>query len=214
MPKTGIDYRKKQFLVKFNTAAKQLNVKPEQIISLKIRETVSSYGDYDLLLETLRTEGRLGPTPINDGLQGKGFMLDDGKNRVIIVEHETGLELLYIAGSIASLVTLVPLVVQCWSWIRDRYGRNRHHDFQCIETRYFDNKGELIEDSTKNMFASMSPIGIFNTSLTKTAEIIDKELQSLREQIHHLSCRMDILESKRKVNSRSKKSTKRIRKKK
>jgi len=33
---------------------------------------------------------------------------------LILVEHETGLEILCIAGSIASLIGLVPLVLQGW----------------------------------------------------------------------------------------------------
>ena len=213
MAKTGIDYRKESFIKKFEEASKHLNVKPEQVVSLKIRDNVHS-SEYTALLEGLRNEGGLNPKPINNNLQGNGYLLEDGKNRIIIVEHETGLELLYIAGSIASLVGLISFVIQVWSWIQNKHGRGRYHDFQRVETRYFDNRGKLIEDSAQSIFANTPPMGILNTSLVKTAEIVDKELQLLKEQVHHLSCRMDILESKRKTNSRSKKPTKRTRKKK
>ena len=38
---------------------------------------------------------------------GDAYVISQDQQKLVIVEHETGLEILYIAGSIASLIGLV-----------------------------------------------------------------------------------------------------------
>jgi len=98
--------RKETFKTKFDTAASCFGVKSEQIVSLKLRETVSSSHDYRHLLDAIREEAELNPSVIEGDLQGRGCLLWQGKSKIIIVEHTTGLEILYIAFFIVSLAAV------------------------------------------------------------------------------------------------------------
>jgi len=109
-----MDYREKAFREKFDNAARHLGVEPKQVVSLKFRETVSSYSEYHHLLDILQREANVSYQKLNDNFQGTGYLVADKSSKIVLVEHETGLELLYIVGSIASLVGLIPLIRQCW----------------------------------------------------------------------------------------------------
>ena len=112
------DYRQKTFKAKFTSASKHLGVDPDQVISLKLRDMVASYSEYQELLHVLEQEVGIHWSEVDGNLQGKGYLVDHDDQKVIVVEHETGLELLYIAGSIASLIGLIPLVIQAWGSVR------------------------------------------------------------------------------------------------
>ena len=116
-------YREDAFKTKFADAARCLDVAPDQVISLKLRETVGSYSEYRHLLKTLEHEFGISWQEVDGNFQGTGYIVGDNKYKIIVVEHETGLEILYIAASIASLVGVIPLVLQCWS----RMSRWLHH---------------------------------------------------------------------------------------
>ena len=107
----SLNYREESFRQKFCSAAQQLSVRPDQVISLKFRENIGSYEHYQELVENLQHEFGVQCSRVDKELQGRGYLLSLGPARVILVEHETGLEVLYIAGSIASLISLVPLVL-------------------------------------------------------------------------------------------------------
>jgi hypothetical protein len=191
-----MDYREKAFRTKFANAAQHLGVSHGEVISLKMRETVSSYGEYHSLIAALEIEAGLPCSKLADDLQGHGYLLTDGKTKAIIVEHETGLEILYIAGSIASLVGLIPLVLNIWSGIRNRSGRSHSHDVQSVEIRRIDRTGHLIEDRARGLFATpaMTHLGLVSSTLTSAAEVLDGEMQHLREQVKTLAARVEALE--------------------
>jgi hypothetical protein len=100
-----MDYRKESFQRKFSTAAKCLNARSDQIVSLKFRENIDSYNDYRDLLEMLQHEAGIQYSEVDGELQSRGYMVSLGPAKLLLVEHETGLEILYIASSIASLLS-------------------------------------------------------------------------------------------------------------
>jgi hypothetical protein len=148
------DSRKRDFLVKFQAAAAELNaISHWDVESLKFRDSSSSHDYRDLITD-------LGPmriVEIQGNYQGKAWKITDADgNSVIIVEHETGLEILYIVGSVASIVSLVPVVVNVWNRMRDHWPPHRGRSGPGgPERRRFDKKGRLIEEPTPPLEAIM-----------------------------------------------------------
>ncbi len=98
--------RKETFKTRFDTAAFCFGVKSEQIVSLQLRETVSSSRDHHHLLSAVSGDAEFDFSVIESSLQGRGCLLWQGKTKVIIVEHTTGLKILYITFFIVSLAAI------------------------------------------------------------------------------------------------------------
>ncbi len=192
-----MNHREKMFKAKFADAGRHLDVMPDNVISLKLRDNVTSYREYQDLLQVLEREAGIEWHEADGNLQGRGYLVGDAKSKVIVVEHETGLEILYIAGSIASLVGLVPLILQCWGNIRGHGGRPRPRIFRSVEIRRFDRDGQLNEDRAHGIAAPVSePLSLVNTALTSAAEVIDAEIRALRGDVKDLTARLRSLEKK------------------
>lgn len=189
-----MDYRAEAFKKKFNVASRHLGVKPNEVVSLKLRENVNSYAEYREFLHTLERGVGLQWSKADGELQGEGYLISDGSNRVIFVEHESGLEILYIAGSIASLISLVPLIMQRWRAFRFRHLGRRDFDHRGIEIRQLDEKGHLSEDHVHDpMMFAPAPFSV-NAALASTAKTIECDLRRLMERMQSLTHRVEVLE--------------------
>jgi hypothetical protein len=201
---TTMDYREEQFKRKFTDAARQFGVSPDQVVSVKLRDSVGSHTEYQQLLHAIEHEAGLHCTSINGDLQGSGHLLEDGKNKIIFVEHESGLEILYIAGSVASLIGLIPVVLQCWRGIRGHPGRHQADD-QPIEIRRLGRDGRLHEDRSSRAYSFLAtPVG-FSTALTTVATLMENEMRVLVGELRRLEARVDKLDGRLKVRAKSKK---------
>jgi hypothetical protein len=195
---TPIDYRQQAFSNKFGQAALCLGVRPDQIVSLKMRDCVNSYQHYRDLVEILEREAGFSWSSVDGDLQGKGYLLQNDKSKVILVEHETGLEILYIAGSIASLVSVIPVILSCWRSIRGRSDRANRFDSNHFEIRRLDNSGHLRENHANGMHGFRDiPIECFNTVLTSAAILLENEMKGLVEKVSSLESRVAILEKQK-----------------
>jgi len=196
-----MDYRNEAFKKKFSDAARHLGVEPDRIVSMKFRENVGSYSEYHELLRVLEREFGIKWQAIDADLQGKGYLLSDGTARVLMVEHETGLEILYIAGSIASLIGLVPLLLQGWRGLRG-WSTGRHHDgIRGVEIRRLDENGQLTEDHIHDM---PTLTGIPSKVLVSAAKMVENDLHQAMDKIQSLVQRMETLENR--IASKTKKS--------
>lgn len=199
-----MDYREKAFKEKFSNASLHLGVEPKQIVSLKFRETVSSYSEYHNLLDTLQREAGISHQKLNDNFQDTRYLVADKNSKIILVEHETGLELLYIAGSIASLVGLIPVIRQCWTGMRNHFSPHRHRDFRGIEIRKLDENGKLKEDhvSEDEMFCAPLPSFL----VISATQNLENEIKILKEEIKILSERIKKIEKPIARKSKTKKA--------
>jgi hypothetical protein len=190
-----MDYREKTFRAKFDSAARHLGTQRDQVVSLKLRDNVGSYQEYRDLVDRLRTEAGLQCSEIDADLQGRGYLIADGRTKVIAVEHETGLEILYIAGSIASLIQLVPMVLRGWSALRGRrHGRPDlpTHD---IEIRRMDKAGHLLEEHIHDHPSGhLISDGVFYPTTATITNLIESEMKSLTQQLESLTSRVEALE--------------------
>jgi hypothetical protein len=201
-----MDHRTETFKTKFSEAGRHLGVTPKNVVSLKLRENVSSYDEYRNFFRALEHEAGFRCTPVDGDLQGKGYLLSDGSSRVIVVEHETGLEILYIAGSIASLIGILPLIVQGWRAFRGHHAGRRDFDDRGVEIRRIDEKGHLSEDHVHERTLFDIPLFTMNTFLASAAKTIESELQQIKEQIKSLTRRVDALEGQSAAKAKRRKS--------
>ncbi|MEW6715233.1 MAG: hypothetical protein AB1306_09115 [Nitrospirota bacterium] len=213
-----MDYREKAFKEKFKNASAHLGVAPNQIISLKFRETVNSYSEYHNLLDILQREANITHQKLADNFQGTGYILSDSNSKIILVEHETGLEILYIAGSIASLIGLVHLVSQYWSSMRNHFDLRHHRNFRDIEIRKLDNNGHIKEDRFDGHGIPGMPL-LPNSIIISATQNLENEIKDLKQEIKKLSNRIKDIEtpSKREkeettIKSKKIKRTKNIKK--
>lgn len=189
------NYREETFRTKFMKASRQLGVTPDEVISLKFRDIVSSYGDYQEMLQILEHETGIQSSPIEDDLQGRGYLVGQDDQKIIVVEHETGLEILCIAGSIASLIGLIPLVLQCWGAIRGYRNRRHANDIRRVEIRRIDTAGNLHEDYLRDLPGSSSlPIGMPYSELLSVARGVESDLLSLKQQVQSHCDRLAAIE--------------------
>jgi hypothetical protein len=181
-----MDYRQKDFLAKFKNASKYLGISQNELISLKIREN-SNHQEYKALLDDLEKSG-LSITQIDGSLQGNGYLVADSDSKVIIVEHETGLEILLSdLGSIASLLALPAAILFYWEKtksVRDCF-MHRFNDDKVIETRKLDSKGQLIEEIFPRSYLQMKALLNANN-----------EISQLKNEVKNLNFRLDLLENK------------------
>lgn len=189
-----MDYREKTFKKKFCDASKKLGVQPEQVVSLKFRGDCVQHEEYKAFFDVLEREAGVPCFPIDGNLQGNAYQFGDDHTKIILVEHETGLEILYISGSIASLIGLVPLVVQGWRSIRSHFSGRHGHDGH-VEIRKLDKDGHLREDLAHEFYdtphVSLFP---FHTVIYSTAKMVESEIHELRKEICSLSSRVETLE--------------------
>jgi hypothetical protein len=195
MKKTRTDYRQNAFRIKFMNASKHLGVAPDQIISLKLRDMVTSYSEYHNMLRILDHEAGIQSSPIQDDLQGKGHLVSQGDQRIIVVEHETGLEILFVASSIASLIGLVPLVLQAWSSIRGHFTRRHANHIRDVEIRRIDSAGNLQEEHPHNLTSSsIFPLSTLNSVILSVANVLEDDLKSLRQEVRSQNERLAAIE--------------------
>ncbi len=198
-----MDHRTESFRRKFASAAQHLSVEPKHVVSLKLREDVRSYNDYVRLMNTLTNEEGLVCSEIGGDLQGRGYLISDGNNRLILVEHETGLELLYIAGSVASLIGIIPLILQGWHVLRGRFGRE-DIAIPRMQIRQMDNDGRLHEEYIYSPYPS-SPVairGIIRT-LFERIKSLEIEVEMLNGQVETLTRGVDEMKKQNRVQKPS-----------
>jgi len=193
-----MEYRKNNFIQKFTSASEILNSNFEKVISIKFRENVQDYQVYTRLKEKLKIFANPKITELNKDFQGKAYLVSQSKEKVIIVEHESGLEILYIAGSIASLVGIIPLIVQIWKSThksQDKYDRHYQEERLETEIRYFNNNQELIEEREYELFEKNQ--NVFDHGVSKEFIVrLDKILSDQSSRITYLESSIKMLEEK------------------
>lgn len=183
-----MDSRTNTFVKKFASARRLLRARPaDHVISLKYRDHCANHSEYVRFIED-HLKGTLGlcVEPVTGDLQGSAWMVSDiQENSVILVEHETGLELLYIAGSIASLVSLVPTICSGWNFIKNRYFGPRHHaEGQGIEIRQLGPRNVLVERHVQNIETHVLNVYVQESATMKARlEDHDKEIKRLKNMI-------------------------------
>jgi hypothetical protein len=193
-----VSMREQNFRDKFASAANHLGCSSGEVVSLKFRDNVGSYGEYHELLQRLEHVARLHHNAVDGNFQGRAYLIRASRSKVIIVEHETGLEVLYVAGSIASLIGLIPLILNVWNWIRDGEHRSHlHRSRRHFETRQLDKNGNLIENHNPDIGMFGPEIGDPSTAIFLSAvEGIEERLHVLEASVEDLSKRLQSLEMK------------------
>ncbi len=192
-------------------------------MSLKLRECIP-HQEYETLLSALQSVSTLKCNEIKADLLGHGYLLDNGQEKLIIVEHETGLEIIFVQitqlclenkstidllasiSQIASIpISLVALVLQFWSMSG---GMRRPEN---MEFRQFDKDGKLHESHFPQR-AGMKPMHWMDQpnsgiAVNALAILFEKKMKLLSEIIQSLVVRVAAIE---KPSSRKPSKTTRL----
>ena len=198
-----MDYRTDSFVRRFRSA--QLHLKTQDIqglVSLKYRDNCVHNSEYSHFIEDcLKQNLGLGVEQLHGDFGGQAWLAtDQHQNMAILVQHETGLEILGAIGSIASLIALLPLISLGWTKLRHRYFHPRfdHPDGCGVEIRRFDQNSKLIEQSAPSV-----EFYVLNITLQDHA-ILKQKVEQLEAEISELKKRRTPVVKKLAMNERPK----------
>lgn len=186
-----MDYRAKNFVHKFTNAQKHLGGSPQRIVSFKYRDgSYVDYSDYRRLINELsQSEAVLEVKQIEGKFQGDAWLIKDkNQNSAILVEHESGLEIISTIADIISLLGVFSLINSGWRFIRDRSARFSYDRDVQIEVRTLNSKNQVSEKHVINLESY-----VVEASL--------KEITALRTKVKKLEKKL--AETKTKTNKKS-----------
>jgi len=169
----------KYFEQKFSECSKILKGDPKNIVSLKYRE-IRNHHFYEELFYNLKSIDGLQVEPLGQKMNGISYKISYGMQNFLLVDHETGLEILYISGSVASLIALI---LQIISMIGDR--RNRINSLSDVEKRYYDKQGKIKVEHQPFFFPS--EVFLLPQSIIEEIEKLNKRVKSLEKKIKQLT---------------------------
>jgi len=164
------------------------------------------------MLRLIEHEARIPSFPVQDDFQGQGHIVGQGDQKIIVVEHETGLEILYIAGSVASIIGIIPLVLRYWGAVRGYIDRRHANHARSIEIRRIDIAGNLREEHSSDFSVTpfFSSDGL-TAALFSAAQTLESDLKALRLEVQSNKERLAAIEKalkKPKASSSKKRSAK------
>ena len=203
-----MDYRTESLLKRFTNALPIFNENAIQnIVSLKYRDDCVSYSQYsDFVDHYLRTELHLNVQDLKGKFPEQAWLVSDmNKNRIMIVEHETGLEIIYISSAIASIIGIIPVICAGWKFFRGRFSHRPHfHDEDGhLEIRKVDRNNIVVEQHVQN----------FETYVLASAwednAAMKNRIEQLEQKVDELSRRLVAKKNTKKKNLTTKKRGKR-----
>ncbi len=178
-----MDNNEKYFHQKFIECGKILSVQSSDLVSLKYRN-MRNHQYYNDLLDNLGKVKGITIKDLGNILNGRAYLISANKQKIILVEHETGLEILYIAGSIASLIGIVLQISSMVSSHRRNINSFSEY-YDVVELRYINSEGKFIEEHKHNYL----PIEMFLPTQVDNNEIelLKKKIVSLEKKVNRLS---------------------------
>jgi hypothetical protein len=184
-----MDNRTDSFVRKFKNA--QLLLKAgsiHEIVSLKYRESCVNNSEYVHFIDHhLRNELGLEIRPVNGDFWGKAWIIaGPNRSKIILVEHETGLEILYVAGSIASLIALIPVINAGWKWFRNNRGHagSFRSGREEMEVRRINAKNAIVEQPIQNIEVFLLSASLEeNAVLHDRVRLLEKEVAAMKKAI-------------------------------
>jgi hypothetical protein len=164
-----MDIQSSAFVRKFSEAQIHLDGSSiHDVVSLKyyIKTKQSDYRD---LINQLKREPNLETRQIQGDFSGSAWLvIDNRNNKVILIEHENGLEILYTLGSIASLISLIPLIDSGWKFIHSRLSKRpfRRNKEMHVLARMLDSNYERVDQNISDVKDF-----IFTESVKEIAEL-------------------------------------------
>lgn len=199
-----MDHRTDSFTRRFRSAKSHLGAPDiQRLVSLKYRHHGVNGPDYSQFIDDyLRRTLGFNVVEVDGDFGGQAWLVTDkAQNRAILVEHETGLEILSAIGSVASLIALLPLISSGWANLRHRFFRPHFDrpDGEGIEVRRFDQNEVLIEQQAPSV-----EVYVLNVTLQDYA-LLKQKVDQLEAQIENLQKRLPANNKKGTAQSRRKK---------
>lgn len=182
-----MNYRRDSFVRRFRSAKLSLGAQDIQgLVSFKYRDDPVAPSEYlHFIDDYLRQNLRLDVARVDGDFGGQAWLVTDkAQNKAMLVEHETGLEILGAIGSVASLIALLPLISLGWAKLRRRFLRP-HFDRpngEGVEIRHFSQNNILIEQEAPSVEVYVLNATLQDYALLKQRVVkLEAEIESLKE---------------------------------
>ena len=180
-----MDSRTDSFAQRFRSAQTHLKTQGiHDLVSLKYRGRHDVPGSaYLYLVDDLTRDQGLDVVPVDGTFGGQAWLVTDrAQNRAILVEHETGLEILGAIGSVASLIALLPMISSGWTRLRHRFFGPPYDrpDVEGIEVRRIGPDGNLIEQQLPSI-----EVYLLNTAL-RDHSLLTQRVNQLEDEVKRL----------------------------
>lgn len=167
--------RSKQPFAKDHRAGRRAEYRDDCVNDSEYSHFIDEYLSQNLGLTLNRLQGDFG---------GQTWLVkDQDQNMAILVQHETGLEILSAIGSIASLVTLIPLISSGWTKLRHGFRRSRFDmpDGGGVEIRQINQSNVLIEQRAPSVEVYVLNVALRDQAgLRQKVERLEGEISELR----------------------------------
>ena len=197
-----MDHRTDSFFRRFTSAQSHLKVQDIQgLVSLKYRDDCLHNPEYSGFIDDLRRASHLPVKQVHGEFGGRAWLVrDKSQNSAILVEHETGLEILGAIGAIASLIALLPLISSGWTKLRGGFSHPHFdHPSGGVEIRRFDQRNVLIEEQTPSVEAYVLNITLQDYALSRQkVQQLEAEIDNLKKK-HLPKKKSQALRSRRKT---------------
>ena len=163
--------------------------KPSEINSIKFHTNydVPDIAYDELISDLLKNHVKTSEITkeITNSSSNRSWLISDVDDSAILVAHESGLEMLYVAGSVSSIIGLIALIINIWERLDKAHRRNKHNIrnfFDGVSIRQIDKEGGPNEEH------------ILDLNLH-----LNKELARLRKRNMKLKKEINIIKNKKKV---------------
>ena len=202
-----MDHRTESFARRFRCARPHLGAgNIEGLISLKYRDEPVGSSEYSHFIDDyLKRSLGLDVAQLDGDFGGQAWLVTDkAQNKAILVEHETGLEMLGAIGSVASLIALLPLISSGWASLRHRFSRHPldRPSGEGVEIRRFE-KDVLVEQRAPSI-----EVYVLNTTLQDYA-LLKQKVDQMETEVENLKRQRPTNDKKRPARSKRKGSKKR-----
>lgn len=182
-----LNYRRDSFLRRFRSAQFSLGAQDIQgLVSFKYRDDPVGPSEYSHFIDDyLRQNLHFDVAKVDGDFGGQAWLVTDkAQNRAMLVEHETGLEILSAVGSVASLIALLPLISSGWAKLRRRFLRP-HFDrpnSEGVEIRQFNQNNVLVEQQALSIEVYVLNATLQDYALLKQKVVkLESEIESLKK---------------------------------
>ena len=100
------------------------------------------------------------------------------------MEHETGLEILFIASAVGTLIQLLPMIGSGWKWLKRRFSHDPfdERDGGGIEIRQLNMNNVLVEQQVQSVELYVLNAGLQeNARLKERVRLLEEKLEGLEQ---------------------------------
>lgn len=191
--KVNSDYRINSLIKRFENIQEILKLKSyNNLTSIKFRESCVYPSDYQHFIDYLKHDLSYTINSLDKNFEKIHIISNFNDNKIILIEHETGLEL--ILSDISSAIGIISGVVAVWKFSRNKFNRHKYDrdDFKSQDDKI---RIEIRKINSKNLLNEFK----INNIEDYLFSVLYEENKNLVKRINKLEDEVKILKNKNKI---------------